>query len=382
MTDELKTQLGRMGDIRSTLVERGWFGQPGAYVLVDGQFGSTGKGVLAGLVAECLGDRIDVVTTNAGPNSGHTAYHKGYKIVTQQLPIASVVAAREGLNVMTHLNGGSIIDIDRLNCEAVEHAVEYSVHPHAALIGDEDRAITLSHIASTGKGVGPAMARKLLRDPRAVIGHEDNRSKVDRFFGSINKGGLEVLADECAVFVETAQGFSLGLNSGFYPYTTSRECTVSQAMSDARLSPRAFRKSMVALRTYPIRVGNTADGHSGGWYDDQTETSWEALGQAPELTTVTNRVRRVANFSFQQWRECVWVNQPDLVFLNFCNYMTEDELRALTARMIAEYRQVKGHNPETLLLGFGPMPTDVVLAKLGPQGQVTWDRSLSTYRTK
>jgi hypothetical protein len=29
-----------------------WFEEPGAYVLVDGQFGSTGKGLLAAWIAE------------------------------------------------------------------------------------------------------------------------------------------------------------------------------------------------------------------------------------------------------------------------------------------------------------------------------------------
>ena len=92
-----------------------WFAQPGAYVLVDGQFGSTGKGVMAALMAEIGKERITHVTTNAGPNSGHTAYWRndegGYdRVMTQQVPVASVFLRRMGYSPVTLLNAGAVID--------------------------------------------------------------------------------------------------------------------------------------------------------------------------------------------------------------------------------------------------------------------------------
>ena len=65
----------------------------GAHVLVDGQFGSTGKGLLASYLAEKAWDEgidFDIVVTSAGPNSGHTFYHKGEKIVLKMLPSFAV----------------------------------------------------------------------------------------------------------------------------------------------------------------------------------------------------------------------------------------------------------------------------------------------------
>src|SRR5690554_3156172 len=80
--------------IARLLRDYGWFSVPGAYVSVDGQFGSTGKGVINGLLAELFPTRVDVVVSNAGPNSGHTAYLEGEKIVLKQLPTFGVVARR------------------------------------------------------------------------------------------------------------------------------------------------------------------------------------------------------------------------------------------------------------------------------------------------
>lgn len=39
-------------------------------ILLDGQFGSTGKGLFAEYISKH--NRIDIAITNAGPNAGHT----------------------------------------------------------------------------------------------------------------------------------------------------------------------------------------------------------------------------------------------------------------------------------------------------------------------
>ena len=66
-----------------------WFTVDGSYAIVDGQFGSTGKGLLAAFVERETcghGNVPDTVATNAGPNSGHTFYDSlGNKHVLKQL---------------------------------------------------------------------------------------------------------------------------------------------------------------------------------------------------------------------------------------------------------------------------------------------------------
>lgn len=343
--------------IRRRMFLKGWFQNEGCYTLFDGQYGSTGKGLLASVIAEALGHSIDTVATNAGPNSGHTGYYNGEKILTQQIPVASVVMGRMGRAHACYLNAGAVIEPGILEYEHGKYMREAGtpliVHPTAALVRPEHQGDQHSDIASTGKGTGPAAIDKMRRKRTSVVGAGDEAP-----------GDIRALRpDELGrCFVETAQGWSLGINSGFYPYTTHRECGVTQALADLGVSPRQHRRSIVSLRTYPIRVGNTPDGWSGPVYDDQKETTFEAIGQEPELTTVTKRVRRIFTWSDTQFRHMLLANRPDAVFLNFVNYLHVDDRKVFVEHKIMRpYRETMGHDPDFVLLGHGPLNEDVHL---------------------
>lgn len=341
---------------------KGWFEKPGAYVLVDGQYGSTGKGLLAAYLAHKGQGKINVVTTNAGPNSGHTAYQDGVKIMTQQIPVASVVLRMLGAPTLTYLNAGAIIDEAILKREMSNWLIDPMVHPCAALITDHDRqedGVAVANIASTGKGVGPSIRAKIKRDIR----YRDVVAAA-AFLPFLRPGrhSWDNLWDwsRDVVFVETAQGFSLGLNTAkFYPHVTSRECTVMQAIADARIPVDMVKGSVATFRTFPIRVGNTATGYSGDCYGDQEETTWEKIGQTPELTSVTKRVRRVFTWSDTQFAEAIAANRPDSLFLNFCNYLPEQQLRGLVQQMLSIYSKVVRRDPLNFLLGFSERTEDI-----------------------
>lgn len=349
--------------IRHRMFSSGWFANEGCYTLFDGQYGSTGKGLLASVIAEAMGDFIDTVTTNAGPNSGHTAYFGGEKIMTQQIPVASVVMDRMGRGHLCYLNAGAVVhpeqffkELGYLNNNGVV------LHPHAAVIKPEHAGDAHSDIASTGKGVGPAMAAKLGRKRGLVVeGSPDFECEGDG--ASRNCEVRSIPVEELGrCFVETAQGWSLGINSGFYPYTTSRECSVSQALADLGVSPARHRRSIVSLRTYPIRVGNTPDGFSGPVYPDQEELLFDDLGVAPELTTVTQRVRRIFTWSRQQYCEMLQANQPDAVFINFVNYLKPDKVdEFIRDKILRDYVLTLGKHPDFVLVGSGPFNADVAL---------------------
>lgn len=373
-----------LDQVKAAFIRNHWFERPGAYVLVDGQYGSTGKGAIAALIGATLGDRIDVVTTNAGPNSGHTGYlPRGWrdmrlkegeptqdvlwaanldKIVTRQIPVASVVihALKSNPELLTYLNAGTILDPAVLFDELGLFGVMPLIHPLAAVISPDDVASeksgSIARVASTGKGVGAVLARKVRREQGVVAQAntyaETNVGKHDWNWGP---GGERV-------FVETAQGFSLGLNEArFYPFVTSRECTVMQAISDARIPAQMVQKVIMTVRTHPIRVGNTDKGQSGGCYPDQQETTWQAIGQQPELTTVTQRVRRVFTWSRIQFREAVAANRPDVVVLTFMDYLKGAGLHEgrFIDDVIHDYDRVMGRAPDFILTSWGPRPEDV-----------------------
>ena len=164
------------------------------------------------------------------------------------------------------------------------------------------------------------------------------------------------------VFVETAQGFSLGINQQFFPFSTSRECTVGQALADAGIPSSRLRKVLMTCRSYPIRVGNTDKGTSGGWYPDQQETTWEELGVEPELTTVTKRVRRVATWSWQQFEDAVRANEPDAIWLGFMDYIKDiDERIRFMTDVARRYTDIMDRTPDFLLCSYGPKPTDITV---------------------
>lgn len=341
--------------IKLKLSQEGFGEDPGAYLLVDGQFGSTGKGLAASVLAELFHDKFDWATTNAGPNSGHTSYFGDEKIVLRQLPTFAVVASKYGHNMPIQMNAGAIIDIDVLEQEERDYFPKgfyVWAHPLAAVADDrakEQERELVGKIGSTGKGTGAALANKIMRDPSAVIGSKKGH---DLLVGTVTP------ADSWKVFVEVSQGFSLGLNQKFYPQCTSRECTVGAAMADAGIHPSFLRQTMMVVRTFPIRVA----GDSGPCYEDQKETSWEEIGQTPELTTVTKKVRRVFNWSDIQFRAAVRANRPDYIFLNFCNYLDPSIVDAFVYnRVIENYANVMGKKPRAILLGYGPRNEDVKL---------------------
>lgn len=329
-----------------------------ANVLIDGQFGSTGKGLMAGYIGSKY--PLDVAVTNASANAGHTCIGvPGFgdkPVVLYHLPMSHLFQ-RDSL---IYLNAGAVIDPDVLSRELEEYNIntgKLRIHPRAAVITKEninagrDPGSMSTKTGGTQHGVSQTVAAKALRSATLAGDHVKLKSLV---------GYLDL--NSCCdsgqtVFIEVPQGFSLGINSGLsYPYCTSREVSVTQALADAQVHPSNLGKVTMTMRTYPIRVGNIYEGDkqvgwSGPWYDDQRELSWEDVGVKPELTTVTKRPRRVASFSMTQYKLATWALRPDYVFLNFVNYMDNLSVIALIGKI--------GDIKPVTHVGWGPTIADV-----------------------
>ena len=342
-----------------------------ASVLVDGQFGSTGKGLLAAYLAEQPQNKVDIAVTNASANAGHWTKYEDKKkdFCCFHMPTFGVVQT----DCEIYLDAGAIIDPPKLFEELDVLGIDFNrvtIHPNAAIIGPLDKVQEqgadsgATGIASTQKGVGSALAGKISRVPGHVA---KDCPELARFIGTINLN--KRLRGGDRVSIEVPQGYSLSIHSQFYPHTTSRQCTVAQALADAQLSPRFLGKVAMSMRTYPIRVGHIYDehgdiiGHSGPVYHDQIETNFADLGVPEEMTTVTGRVRRVFTWSWDQFSESVYENQPDLLFLNFVNYMKNDDLANIVNHIGPWYRRAMGKGNEPVMLyGHGPKVEDVTLS--------------------
>jgi adenylosuccinate synthase len=330
--------------------------------IIDGQYGSTGKGALAGWLARK--DGPDVLACAFSPNAGHTFQDSnGTTLIHKMIPLGVTSP-----NLRTIVHGpGSLLDLDVFVAE-VKAARElgylkntqFLVHENAAVVLDRHREAEANGgtaPGSTRKGCGAAHIERVKRNPKRI----NTVSQINRnheFFDLVHlvstAGLQQVYSDAEHVQVEGCQGYSLSVYHGQYPYCTYRDVTTASLLSDCGVPHGLPVKVYGTFRTYPIRVANRPE--SGEWsgptYRDSQEVTFESIGQKQELTTVTKLPRRIFTFSHAQAKEACVQNGVDVAFLNFCNYcQTFEELEGLLDRM-TEYTS-------PTLVGFGPTVDDL-----------------------
>lgn len=347
--------------------------KPKSYMIIDLQFGSTGKGLLAGYLAEK--NQPDVVVTAWGPNAGHTYINSKGRVFIHRM-LANGVVSPKLENVL--IGPGSVIDLDILfkeieSCADLLKGKNIIIHPKAVIVTPEHVETEKRNvkIGSTMKGTGAAVIARIERDPDDFVIARDVvdgswLSKVDDLgiHAYVSERHYNTVLDEARVIqIEGAQGFSLSIYHGMYPYTTSRDVTPAQVMADCAIPFSYTPEVYGTLRTFPIRVANRFDekgqmiGTSGPCYDDQMEIDWSDIGIEPELTTVTKLPRRIFSFSEIQTREACRLCAPAAIFLNFCNYMT----RAEATKLADEIEKITG--VPVLWMGYGPTVNDVELTQ-------------------
>ena len=122
--------------------------------------------------------------------------------------------------------------------------------------------------------------------------------------------------------VEGTQGYGLSLlHSEFYPFVTSRDTTAASFISEAGVSPLDVKNVVMVIRAFPIRVM----GNSGPL---ENEISWNELNYSSgakidltERTSVTGKIRRVAEFDATIVNEAIRVNNPNKIVLNHVDYV-------------------------------------------------------------
>ena len=326
-------------------------------MIVDLQFGSTGKGLLAGFLAKRT--EPDVVASAWMPNAGHTFIDRaGNRHVHTMLPNGIVSPCCEAVL----LGPGSVINLESLCREmqarsedgTLKTGVMVIVHPAAVPIHNEYihwEEEYLCKNGSTRKGSGAAQIARIRRavDQPTTIGQlltEYSEGHLDDGYIAEYPGLRELyekwlgqvvfcrhdMYDNCLqsaqrLQIEGAQGYSLSVYHGEYPYTTSRDVTPAQIAADVALPLCRIKEMRVygCARTFPIRVNNR-EGYSGPGYKDQRELDWGDVGVEPELTTVTRLPRRIFTFSFEQIREAAWRCGVHSIFLNFANYLQDRPL--------------------------------------------------------
>lgn len=265
-------------------------------VVVDGQYGSTGKGAVCGHLAyedAAIGQK-HVGVRVGGSQAGHTVVDtEGRAWPMRHVPVAFVNPDADLV-----IAAGSEIDLEVLRSEveqleAAGHSIQprLFVDPQATWLEDsyktdEANADLTARIGSTGKGVGAARAARVMRTAKLI-------QEAPEVPGSMlpTDSLLQVqLSRGAHVVIEGTQGYGLGLHAGHYPKCTSTDCRAVDFLAQAGISPWAEYiagvQVVIVVRTHPIRVAGDSGPLKG-------ETSWAELGLEPELTTVTRKVRRV-----------------------------------------------------------------------------------------
>jgi adenylosuccinate synthase len=331
--------------------------------LIDGQWGSTGKGKLAGYLYSK--GNIDIGISDNMPNAGHTFTKGGKDFILKALPTSCL------FDGMTSLIGPQAVlgeeqfqyEMEMIKNE-LGHYPQVFIHPLACIVTGGDKVneqLIVNQMASTGQGSCSATTKKMWRKGEA------NLARDSKFLESYVADTHEILHDALSqgktALSEGSQGFDLSLNWGCaYPHVTSRDCLIGRMMDNAGCSVKDVGDIIASLRSFPIRVGST-ENTSGPYYDDQQELDWAYISEkcgypVEEKTTVTQRVRRVFTFSETQTRKFCQFVRPDYAFLNFVNYYQDHNERADFITDVASL--LNEYGCDLRLLGTGADLNDMV----------------------
>lgn len=299
-------------------------------VLVGGQYGSEGKGAVVARIA----DEYQVHVRVGSPNAGHTIYWYGEKHVMQSIPCgwinphARIVIGRGALlnmkqfmKELVHVLQYYPNFLDRLYIDAEAGILDERFHEEeGGTEGEMHR-----RIGSTGEGVGPARIARLQRDPSKFRQFKDVAEEyglehrvtynTPLFIANLQDAGMNIL-------IEGTQGSALSLLHSYWPYCTSVDTNAAGIISEVGIAPSRVTDVLMAVRTYPIRVA----GNSGPM---KNETSWKVISAKcgkpiSEKTTVTKKVRRVAKWDDELFKQSYLLNEPTEIALTFADYVDPD----------------------------------------------------------
>lgn len=300
-------------------------------VLVGGQYGSEGKGAIVAHVA----NEYDVHVRVGSPNAGHTIYWNGEKHVMQTIPCGWI-----NPDAKIVIGRGALININQLMLE-LDHIKQYYpdflkrlyIDTEAGILDErfkEEEGGTSGEmhkrIGSTGEGVGPARIARISRDKSQFRQFKDVAEECG-LAGCMVMDTPFLLAkwhdNGENIMIEGTQGSGLSLLHSHYPYCTSIDTNAAGIISEVGVAPSRVTDVIMVVRTYPIRVC----GNSGPM---KNEITWDELNArcgidiVPEKTTVTKKVRRIAEWDDDLYNKSCVLNAPTAIALTFCDYIDSE----------------------------------------------------------
>ena len=316
--------------------------------IVGAQWGDEGKGKVTDFFA---GESDYVVRFHGGNNAGHTVIVDGNTFKLHLIPSGVVYGSPISI-----IGNGVVVDPNALLNE-IAYVKEKGIEPKL-LVSDRAHVIMPYHIVldgalsghqgslaagSTRRGIAPVYADKMFRNGIRMVdllepdvfreklekGYAFAKGLIEKSLGQI----LEITIDEIfdtyldygeklktyicdtsvelykahkagkTILFEGAQGISLDVDHGVYPFTTSSNTAAGHISTGTGVSFRDIDRIIGVVKAYLSRVGESP--LPSEIHGDEADGLREKGG---EYGTTTGRPRRVGWLDLVQVRQAVRVN--------------------------------------------------------------------------
>ena len=393
--------------------------------IVGSQLGDEGKGALVDIWG---GDADVVVRYQGGDNAGHTVVQDGTEYKLSLVPSGAVRGKVGVLGNGCVINPATLFDeLDTLREQGLEPDVRLARRAHVilpyhrVLDGIEEEAKSDDDLAAgtTGRGIGPTYEDKagrrgirvgdlldpdVLRDrleytvpqkralAKEIYGLDVANSEhadafdIDHLFATYREYGERLKSESMTVnageflsnkhagddelLFEGAQGTSIDIDHGIYPYVTSSNPTAGGAAVGSGVAPTVIGQGEVVgiVKAYLSRVGTGPLPTELDGTDSEEELADFIREKGGEFGTVTGRPRRIG-----------WLDMPMLRHASRANGFTGiavnhiDVLAGLDAINVGHAYELNGEELLTM-----PATTErwgdcePVLKSFEPWGEVDW----------
>ena len=240
-------------------------------VVLDGGAGSSGKGKLGAYLVK-HSDRVKFACNTFSRNASHTVVEEedGERKEYVYKVLNNCAHLHDKLEKF-YIGHGACFKVDDLMKELVFTGLppeKLGISPTATIVQDIDEGYERGDLdmagnpknhngtiktGTTASGSGAARARKILRKKNVMLARDV--PEFEPYLCDVTEEIMDRLGRGQAGLLEVAQGFQLsyGLDE-FYPYTTSRNCTVAAGLDDMMLPPSVIGHVCLNFRTFPIRI--------------------------------------------------------------------------------------------------------------------------------
>lgn len=284
-------------------------------IVIGCSYGDEGKGkVVNYLVHEHNYDLC--VRFNGSCNAGHTVYFNEQKIVLHQMPVGIL---RKETSIL--ISSDCLVDIDKLKKEK-DDLLNYGIqldgrmylsaacHIITSELIEEDKRTNI--IGTTGSGIGPTYAQKMLRRGKRVADCKELFEEMGFIIVDLRTWWKtdHVQNNFKKILLEGAQGFGLDINwTDQYPYCTSSTCTIAGAINTG-IQIKHICNIYGISKAYDTYVGTAK------FQPDNDDVLNQIGNVGHEYGSTTGRRRQCNYLNLDKMIEGLYINNCNICIIN------------------------------------------------------------------